>query len=278
MVTELVVQLLRDASQPQSPEQWQWVRSGSSSLVILAGEAAVRVGRDSDSAAQLQRSQTLVDRLPTLTFKVPRSLTAPATHSGVTGVAVERIHGQPHPPEPVAAHLLRDLLDEIHAIPLQELRPNLAPARAFYGGKSWQLVLSERVVPSLPLHVRAEAYKRIEALAALETPSLVLNHSDLGGHNIHWHSGKVVGVLDWDLASEDDPAEDVASLVNWHGWHLAPQVVDGDTVRRAEVFRDASPLMVAGFALLRERPESELSRTMDRVTAKLSERSSAPRP
>lgn len=274
VVTELVAQLLLDASHKQDPDVWQWVRSGSSSLVVLAGEVAVRIGRDSESAAQLQGTQKLVDQLPKLTFEVPRSVTPARTHLGVTGVAVERIHGQPHPPEPVDPHILRDLLDEIHSIPIDDVRPNLAPARAFYGGELWRQVLIERVVPLLPGHVRAEAENRIEALAALETPHRVLNHSDLAGANMHWRSGKVVGVLDWDLASEDDPAEDVATLVSWHGWHLAAQVADAGTVRRAEVFRNAFPLMVAGFTVLRDRPKSEISRVLDRVTAKLSERSS----
>lgn len=275
MVTELVVQLLRDAGQKQGPEGWQWVRSGSSSLVILAGEVAVRIGRDSESSAQLQRTQKLVDQLPTLTFEVPRSVTAARTHLGVTGVAVQRIHGERHPPEPVTPRILRDLLDEIHSIPLVDVRSNLAPARAFYGGPLWHLVLTERVVPLLPGHVRSEAMNRIKALAGLETPCYVLNHSDLAGGNMHWRSGRVVGVLDWDLASEDDPAEDVATLVSWHGWHLAAQVADDATVRRAEVFRNAFPLMVAGFTVLRDRPKSEVSRALDRVTVKLSERSSS---
>lgn len=76
VVTELVEQLLRDAGQHQSPEQWQWVRSGSSSLVVLAGEAAVRVGRDNESAVEIQRTQKLVDKLPRLFFGIPRSLAA----------------------------------------------------------------------------------------------------------------------------------------------------------------------------------------------------------
>lgn len=277
MVTELVEQLFRDAGHYQGPDQWQWVRSGSSSLVALAGDVAVRVGRDAESAVQMQRTQKLVDNLPSLSFKVPRSLADSRTHSGVTGTAVERLHGQPHPAELVDPHLLRDLLGEIHSIPLEDVRPNLAQARAFYGGSSWYQVLTERVLPLLSGRVRSEAQDRIEALAALEAPDHVLNHSDLGGANIHWDSGKVVAVLDWDLASEDDPAEDVATLASWHGWHLAPQIADATTVRRAEVFRNAFPLMVAGFTVLRERPESEISRTLDRVRAKLGERDSTPR-
>lgn len=272
VVIELVEQLLHDSGHRSAPERWQWIRVGSSSLVVLADQVAVRIGRDDESARQMQRSQRLVDRLPRLSFEVPRSLVAPRTHAGVTGVAVIRIPGEPHPPGPADPHVLRALLDEVHAVPLDDLRPFLAPARAFYGGDSWREVLREQVVPLFPESARAQAQNRLDALEslhALAASHQTFNHSDLAGMNIHWRSGRVVGVLDWDLASEDDPAEDLASLANWHGWDLITELAETPTVRRAEVYRDAFPLMIVGFAVLRERPESEVERTLERATAKL---------
>lgn len=43
-------------------------------------------------------------------------------------------------------------------------------------------------------------------------------------------------MLDWDLAAEGDPAEDLASLAGWQGWDLAPQLADPDMRVRAEIF------------------------------------------
>ncbi|WP_293697557.1 phosphotransferase [uncultured Agrococcus sp.] len=265
----LVEQLLRDAGHYRSLEQWQWVRSGSSSLVVIAGDAAVRVARDVDSASEIQRAQRLVDSLPPLTFSVPRSLAPARSLAGVTAIAVERVAGEPHPAEPADPRILRSLLDEIHDIPLDSLRPYLASARAFFGGADWYDVMQQRVIPALPESVRQIAQRRTDALATLETPKLALNHTDLGGTNIHWSAGRVVGVLDWDLACEEDPAEDLAALANWHGWQLAGQLADADTVRRAAVFRDLFPMMVVAFALLRNRPEHEVQRTVERASRKL---------
>ena len=101
-------------------------------------------------------------------------------------------------------------------------------------------------------------------------PRRVVNHGDLAGFNMHWHNGEVIAVLDWDLTSEEDPAEDLATLCSWHGWHPAGQIADPPEVQRAEVFRDAFPLMTVGFATLRNRPEDEIERAVERAAARLS--------
>ena len=67
----LVEQLLQDAGAPRDPAAWEWVRTGSSSLVVLAGDVAVRVARDSAAAGDLRRSRDLVASLPPLPFLLP---------------------------------------------------------------------------------------------------------------------------------------------------------------------------------------------------------------
>lgn len=50
-------------------------------------------------------------------------------------------------------------------------------------------------------------------------------------------SGRLVGILDWDLASPWDPAVDAACL-SWHGWDVVRAAVDEATLARARVWAD----------------------------------------
>jgi aminoglycoside phosphotransferase (APT) family kinase protein len=199
-----VAEALAEAGAPVREPDWEWVESGSNSIVVLAGPVAVR-----------------------------------------------------------------DLLDQIHAIDPGPLTPHLATPRVFYGGPRWLDVLTTEVVPRLPSAARDEARCRIDALAALPPSRRVVNHGDLAGSNILWDCGRVVGVIDWDLTSHDDPAEDVASLATWHGWHLVGELADADTVTRAEAFRGCFPLQVIAFAILRERPADEIAHTIERALERL---------
>lgn len=125
--------------------------------------------------------------------------------------------------------------------------------------------MTDEVLPRLPDDVRDEAAKRVAALADLDSPVVALNHGDLAGSNVLWRDGRVVGVLDWDLAAEDDPAEDVASLAGWHGWGLVGQLADPETVARAEVFRRSFPLQIIAFQIVHDRPADELERAIQRA-------------
>lgn len=48
--------------------------------------------------------------------------------------------------------------------------------------------------------------------------------------------GTAAGSLDWDLASADDPAEDVAALATWHGWRALEHASTNPVLDRARVF------------------------------------------
>ena len=227
------------------------------------------MAREPQAAVEVQRSQCLVDRLPDLLFGLPVSVGAAVEYAGVVAIPTRRITGSPHPPGSGDPTALRDLLDQIHAIDPGPLTPHLATPRVVYGGPRWLDVLTTEVVPRLPSAARDEARCRIDALAALPSSRRVVNHGDLAGSNILWDCGRVVGVIDWDLTSHDDPAEDVASLATWHGWHLVGELADADTVTRAEAFRGCFPLQVIAFAILRERPADEIAHTIERALERL---------
>lgn len=267
--TALVEQLLRDAGEPCDPAGWEWVRTGSSSLVVLSGDVAIRISRDSAAAADIRRSRELVAALPSLPFAVAQPLGEVAELDGVVAAAAARVPGTPRPPGPADTTQLRNLLDAIHGLDPDPLQAHLAPARVFFGGSDWYPVLTSRVVPRLPVKVQESAFAAVDALAQLDHPEVAVGHGDLAGSNVHWEGDRVVGVLDWDLAALEDPAEDVASLLGWHGWELGPQVVDAATLARAAVFRAVSPLTAIAFAVLRDRPEAEVARVTARVAARL---------
>lgn len=244
LIEHLVSAALSSTHTQVGRSDWEWIESGFSSVVVLAGRVAVRVARERHATAGLIRAQQLVDALPELPFGVPSSAGEAVNIEGHVAIPTVRLHGRAHPAGHGDPIELRNLLDAVHEVSFTGLRPHLVPAREFCGGDQWETVLREQVTPALPVDVRAQAVLRIEALANLGYPDLVVNHGDLAGSNVLWHDGEVSGVLDWDLTSKEDPAEDVAALLNWHGWHLLKQVVDPQTASRADVFRRSFPLQL----------------------------------
>jgi aminoglycoside phosphotransferase (APT) family kinase protein len=276
LVVEVVAELLGRSGDDVPPERWTWVRTGSASLVVLAGETAVRVARD--DGADLLRSRDLVDALPDIGVPVPRSVAEPLQVEGTVAVATTRLRGAARPTGPAPVPELRRLLEAVHGADPDPVRPHLAAARSFIGGPDADRLLREDVVPLLPAELRGEALRRVDALAGLPAVPPALNHGDLAGSNVLWDGDRMTGLLDWDLAALDDPAEDVASLAGWHGFEdHVDLIADPSTAARARVFRDAFCLMPAGFALLRGRPDDEVQRALGRATARLRPASSPPR-
>lgn len=272
----LVPAALSNAGERRHPRDGAWVETGSASLVYLCGEVAVRVSRQQSSGADLVRAQGVVDALPDLPFGVPRSRGEAVEVDGLVAIPVERLHGEPHPPGHADPHELRRLLGSIHAVDPLLVRDHLAPARSFTGGERWASVLRDQVVPLLDADVRAEARARVDALEALRPPRRAVTHGDLAGSNVLWSDGRVSGVLDWDLASLEDPAADVASLAVWHGPELLATITDPDTARRADVFRRTFVLQVVAFLVLDDRPDSELAPAIARAERHLRAADAAP--
>ena len=269
LITALAQAAFDSAGESSDPAHWSPVEHGSATVVLICGQTAVRIARDRSAAAGLHRVQQLVDALPALPFQVPRSRGRIVELDGHVAVPTLRIEGKPHPSGVGDPPLLRGLLEAIHSLPVDPLLPHLAPARAFMGGHRWQEVLTGRVLPLLAADVRSEASRRIDELAALPQVPTVVNHGDLAGSNVLWRNGRVVGVLDWDLAALEDPAEDVASLASWHGWGLVDQLADAGTIARAEVFRASFGLQVLAFSVVQERPDAEIDGLLKRVAAQL---------
>ncbi|WP_163543924.1 phosphotransferase family protein [Occultella kanbiaonis] len=255
----------RAAGESAHPPDATWIEVGSSTLVVLAGRTALRVARQPSVAGELRRAQALVDTLPALPFAVPESTGEPVTIDGFQAIPTLLVEGEPHPPNEGDPEPIRDLLEAVHSLDPGPLRPHLAQPRSFMGGADWEQVLRDRVVELLSPNLQDEARRRIDALAGLEPPSVVVNHGDLAGSNVLWRNGRVSGVLDWDLTALDDPAEDLSSLASWHGWALAPALADPATVARAEVFRRSVGLQQVAFSVLHDRPADEVARVVARA-------------
>jgi len=255
----------------RSRSSGRWVESGSSAVVFVSDEVVVRISRQRAGVSEMRRSQALVDALPVMPFEVPRSVGETVEIDGHVAVPVRRLHGDPHPAGEGDPARLRDLLEAIHSVDVSRFCDLLAPARQFAGGASWEAVLREEVVPRLDRALRDSARLRIDALASLPESERSFNHGDLAGSNVLWSHGRVAGVLDWDLAAWDDPAEDVAALASWHGWSLLPLIADPGTAARAAVFRRSFPLQIIAFSIINDRPEEEISRAIASAQQRMSD-------
>lgn len=265
----LVAEALRAAGQPDDPARWQWIEHGSANLVVLAGAAAVRVGRTARAAAESLRAQAVVDTLPELPFALPRALADPVRDGEMVAIAQRRLDGVPHPSGHGDADALRGVLDALAAVPVRALEARLAPPHAFMGGEQWHPVMVERAIPLLAPDVRDRARRAADDLAALEPVPEVLVHGDLAGSNLLWDGGVVTGVIDWDLASAGDPAIDVAALAVWHGWDVIERVRPPEVVHRARIIAATHPLQVVCFSIVQGRPQTEVARAATWASARV---------
>jgi aminoglycoside phosphotransferase (APT) family kinase protein len=92
-----------------------------------------------------------------------------------------------------------------------------------------------RAVDALPDDARGDARRRLDDALALPAVPATFVHGDLGGHNMRWNDGRLVGVIDWDWAAGWDPAIDAACLA-WHGWDAVAAAVDPPTYQRARIW------------------------------------------
>lgn len=260
---------LEAAGRTANRSTWTLVEHGSANVVILTEDAAVRVARSSLAAAESRRAQQLVDALPELPFSVPRSLGPAVEVDGVTAIVQARVDGSPHEPGSGDPSALADLLNALKSVSVDPLSSALSVPRAFMGGSTWHERMHSDVIPLLTPGVQNEAKRRVDALAELPPGERTLTHGDLAGTNVLWRKGKVAGVLDWDLASADDAAEDIASLASWHGWASIASVTSTDERRRARVFAATHVLQPIAFAIIQGRPSTEIQRAVERANERL---------
>jgi len=244
-------------------------------VVLFPGVAAVRISKRPSSAAEMPRRIGVLRAVAAagLPFAVPEPLTEVTTFGERAAVALSWIDGEWLPRDagdPAAFGLLFDTLREVEITP--ELDAVLHRPRRYADGLGWAEILNDEVVPRLPAQWRDGVRQRVEAMLALEEVPARLVHGDLSGSNIHvGKDGKVVGVLDWDLAVLSDPAIDVSHVGSWHGWDVVRPATDEETYRRARVWDDAvgvGPL----HAVFRNQPLTPIDGFVSAVVAWLEER------
>ncbi|GAA2395313.1 phosphotransferase family protein [Nonomuraea africana] len=234
-------------------------------VVLVPGVAAVRVAKGDVAASELRRRTEVLARLAgmNLPFLVPEPLGPVSIVDGRAAVAVSWVDGAAHPQGSGDPEKLRTLLDALASVDLALLEDVLDEPHAYAGRGRWAELLMEEVLPRLPVQVRPEARRRVEAALALEEVRPGLVHGDLAGENVRWSAeGDLVGVLDWDLAQPFDPAVDAACLA-WHGWDAVRSAVDGETYRRARVWAGTFAIEQIGAALVNGEPPDVVDRYVE---------------
>jgi aminoglycoside phosphotransferase (APT) family kinase protein len=169
-----------------------------------------------------------------LPFQVPEPLTPVTMFDGRAAVAVSWLDGAALPEGEGSVGQVAEVLEAVRSVPLT---PNLLAAldnRA--AGPSWSSVIESEVLPLLPARWQSEVRRRLDAALALDPGPDALVHGDLGGSNVHYSAdGKLLGVLDWDMAMPGDPAVD-AALMAWHGWGTVRRAVPATMYWRARTW------------------------------------------
>ncbi|MCQ1953664.1 phosphotransferase [Arthrobacter sp. zg-Y238] len=242
-------------------------------VVLLDGAAAVRIGRGPGTAAAMRKRQQLVDSIPkSVGLLLPWSLGPVVELGGFSAVATRLIPGGPCPPGEGDPGQLRNLLNSVSSIATEPLEGLLTEPLAFCGGSDWYRIQCEEVLPRLAQDVRVRAADAVSALANLDPVREVFAHGDLGGHNVFWEGNRIVGVVDWDLASRSDRSTDLACIGVWNGWDKLPLIAGSSEVGRAVIRRNTFRLQQVAFAVLNRRPADEIEQAVTRANTWLRER------
>lgn len=240
-------------------------QGGSHHVVLLPGVAVVRIARKPSAVDALPRHVELLRQLPDFPFAVPVPLTDVMQVDGHTAVALSWVPGRPLPRGTAIDPLeLSGLLDVLRDVDCSRLP--LGEPHAYAGGQRWAEVLRDEVVHRLPVEWRDEAWRRVEAALALPEVPASLVHGDLAGENVHWEDGRLVGVLDWDLAQPFDPAVDAACMA-WYGWDTLAAAVDETTLRRARTWYGTFGLEQIAFAVLNGESAEAIAKRCETITA-----------
>jgi aminoglycoside phosphotransferase (APT) family kinase protein len=205
-------------------------------VLLIPGVAAVRVSRRPLAAASMPRRVEVLRQLASagLPFRVPEPLTPVTTFGDQAAVAVSWIDGAALPEGAGDPSQVAEVLEAVSSVPLGDSLMAVLDDRA--QGPAWSAIIVEEILPRLPSRWQSEARRRLDAALALEPVPDALVHGDLSGSNVHWSAdGKLLGILDWDMAMPGDPAIDAAQMA-WHGWDNVRRAVSATTYRRARTW------------------------------------------
>ncbi|SFR26548.1 Phosphotransferase enzyme family protein [Lentzea waywayandensis] len=205
-------------------------------VLLIPGIAAVRVSKRPLGAASMPRRVEALRRLASaeLPFQVPEPLTPVTTFGDRAAVAVSWLDGVALPEGVGDPSQVAEVLEAVRSVPLGDSLTEALDGRAL--GPSWSAIIAEEIIPRLPARWWSEGLRRLDAALALEPVPDALVHGDLSGSNVHWSAdGRLLGILDWDMAMPGDPAID-AALMAWHGWDNVRRAVTGATYRRARTW------------------------------------------
>lgn len=205
-------------------------------VLLIRGIAAVRVSKRPLAAASMPRRMEVLRQLASagLPFQVPEPLTPVTMFGDRAAVAVSWIDGVALPEGIGDPSQVAEVLAAVRSVPLGDSLLAALDDRAL--GPSWSTIIAEEILPRLPTRWQSEAQRRLDAALALEPVPDALVHGDLSGSNVHWSAdGKLLGILDWDMAMPADPAIDAAQMA-WHGWENVRRAVPATTYRRARTW------------------------------------------
>ena len=205
-------------------------------VLLIPGVAAVRVSKRPLGAASMPRRVEVLRQLASagLPFQVPEPLTPVTAFGDRAAVAVSWVDGAGLPEGTGDPAQVAEVLEAVRSVSLDDALLAVLDDRA--QGPAWSTVVAEEIIPRLPARWQSEGQRRLDAVLALEPVPDALVHADLSGANVHWSAdGKLLGILDWDMAMPGDPAIDAAQMA-WHGWDNVRRAVPAATYRRARTW------------------------------------------
>lgn len=210
-------------------------------VLIVGTEFVVRFPRTKSDPGRIFRLLEHID----VGFETPRPLLLRDEFLAVSYVPGESWN--PRWPVPID-----DFIELLSRMSTVDITSDLAPT------PDWDLFANdvrELLYPLMSPTGRDRADRELDDLLAVDTSARTLVHGDLGGANLRFVDGRLVGVLDWDEAHLGDPAADLASIAVTVGWAAAAGIAP-DLVPAARAYAGTFALQQALPAFHADDPES----------------------
>ncbi|KAA0977628.1 aminoglycoside phosphotransferase family protein [Paeniglutamicibacter gangotriensis] len=236
-------------------------------VLVAPGEAVMRMSRTPEAAAAMQRRVDLIQALEgQFSFLLPSALGRVWHDAGFSAVIQRYVPGAAHLPHAGDITALRGVLAELAAVDLGPLEGLLAPPFTF--GGPWTPDKIESTLEVLPQNLAVAAQQVLDAVDSFAEVPASLVHGDLAGHNMRWREGKLLGVIDWDLAAAWDPALNTAYLASWHGHDFIEAIApSAQEAWRARIWLGAMGLESVFDASLD--PQRDLSSLISKIAPRL---------